>query len=689
VNTLGRTLAILVAGVWLYHGLVNKLLHAEPRHLSIVQSVPGLAGATGVMVLACVGLAEVLVAIWVLSGALPRTCAAVQTLALLSMNALELTYARGHLLWPAMLLPANAAFLAAAWIAALRGLGDSPERLIEKEKLGRDAQATLDSRWNPFYRLRRHPIPVRAHFDHSLVLTYALPAHVLEPLLPPGLTLDTYDGYGFVAVAMVQTRDLRPAFLPRAFGQDFVLTGYRIFTKFRTPAGRTIRGLRILRSDADRSLMVAGGNLLTHYNYRKSNATITVSDQQLSIDIRTPTGEADVDVAADLAGAEELPPSSPFRTLGDARKFAGPLPYTFDYEPETHSIIAIKGVRERWSPRLVNVNVRKLCFFDSEEFRGVTPILASAFYVHDIPYRWERGARYALPSPGTPGEGRVRVRRTARWIVDVRPQREPSPQPSPGVPGEGEIRRHAEMFQGVLQIARFNWPSYVIGLVVTIAALLLSLPGVGRTAATIGAGVAAFWLVASLVVSHIVYDRSPLRRWVWIESALGFAPQRWANLHAGLDESTPTLRRMFPVSIGRVLDFFDAGEMTEPSILRARRLAHNEIPAESAEFRHLPLADASLDAAMLLLSAHELRTRESRVALASEIRRALVPGGKIVLAEHLRDAANFLAFGPGFLHFFSRREWRETAAAAGLSVEREFRITPFIAVFVLRRTSSC
>jgi SAM-dependent methyltransferase len=224
-------------------------------------------------------------------------------------------------------------------------------------------------------------------------------------------------------------------------------------------------------------------------------------------------------------------------------------------------------------------------------------------------------------------------------------------------------------------------------MLVSVAALLMPLPGIWRAIAVAGASVATFWLGASLIVSHVVYDRSPLRRWTWIEGALGFTPGHWVNLHAGLDESTPALRRLFPASSSRVLDFFDAGEMTERSIRRARQRARNEIPAEPADFRYLPLGDASVDAAMLLVSAHELRTRHSRIAFFKEIARALAPGAKIILAEHLRDWKNFIAFGPGFLHFFSRREWRETAAAAGLSVEREFSITPFIGVFVLRRSS--
>ena len=631
-HAVAAALSALVASVWLYHGLVNKLLGMEPRHLLIVQSVPGLGGATGEVVLMIVGAAELLLAGWVLSGVRPLTCAAVQSVALLAMNVIELAFAREHLLWSAMLAPANIGLLALAWTAAI---------------LRADKKVTSGL----LYRLRRHPLRVLAHFDDSLVLTYALPAKVLEPLLPPGLAVDTYDGYGFVAVAMVQTRDLRPALVPRVFGRNFFLTGYRVFAKFKTPDGRTIRGLRILRSDADSSLMVAAGNLLTHYNYRRCDATVDATPEKLVVVVRTPGAEADVEVSADLTGGEVLPASSPFRTMRDARRFAGPLPYTFDYESQTHSIVAIKGVRENWSPRLVNVDVRRLAFFDDARFRGVTPILASAFHVRDIPYSWLRGVRFPLDG----GEQRGR-------------------------------------FQGVVQIVRLNWPAYVIGLAVTLVAALgataiFTMPAWLRWSILAGAAMAMFWLVASLLVSHVVYDRSRLRTWTWVREALGGTPRHWVNLHAGLDESTPVLRRLFPGSTNRVYDFFDAGEMTERSIRRARRVARNRIAAEKVDPRRLPLAGESIDAAFLLLSAHELRTRQSRVGLLKELRRSLKVGGKIILAEHVRGLPNFLAFGPGFLHFFSRREWRETAAAAGLEIEREFQVTPWIAVFVLGRPS--
>jgi Uncharacterized conserved protein (COG2071) len=248
-------------------------------------------------------------------------------------------------------------------------------------------------------KLQRHALPVQAWFAHSLVLTYALPAEVLHPLLPPGLILDTFEGHGFLAVAMVQTRGLRPAFLPRAFGQDFILAGYRIFTRFRTADGRLLRGLRILRSDANRRCMVWGGNLLTHYRYRLAKAAVRETAGILEIAITTPRGIADVRVVARLDDSTDAPPpGSPFRDLRQARLFAGPLPFTFDYEKETHSMVVIEGVRENWKPVPVCVDVHRLAFLKHPAFGGHHAILANAFHVRDIPYQWKRGVRHLLPA---------------------------------------------------------------------------------------------------------------------------------------------------------------------------------------------------------------------------------------------------------------------------------------------------
>ena len=245
------------------------------------------------------------------------------------------------------------------------------------------------------------------------------------------------------------------------------------------------------------------------------------------------------------------------------------------------------------------------------------------------------------------------------------------------------------MTRGLRQIVRLNWPFYAaaIAIVIVAPAVVRQLPPSGWIRVpTYGAtGLVAVWLVTSLAASWVVYDRSRLMRWDWVLQALGFDPASWINIHAGLDESTPALRAIFKGARGRVFDMFDPREMTEPSIARARELARNQVRPEVVDFRHLPIPTGTIDAALLLLSAHELRTDAARTALFTELRRVLGPGGRVVVAEHLRDAANFLAFGPGFLHFHSRRTWTRCFSRTRFDIHREFPITPFVRVFVLRR----
>ena len=178
-------------------------------------------------------------------------------------------------------------------------------------------------------------------------------------------------------MAIVQTRSLRPRGLPAALGLDFVLCGYRIFV--RVEGRESLRGLYVLGSATGSCAMAAAGNLLTHYRWRHARVAVRTQDDRLDVE-----GEG-LQIAARLGGSE-LPHGSPFASVDDARRYAGPMPYTFDREPETGRILAVRGVRSDWEPGLVTIESARV---DEPPFPDGT--LANAFHVADVDYRWERG----------------------------------------------------------------------------------------------------------------------------------------------------------------------------------------------------------------------------------------------------------------------------------------------------------
>jgi hypothetical protein len=92
-----RTLTCLIALVWLANGLLCKVLGLVPRHEAIVARILGPAYAGPLTRL--IGLAEIGMAIWVLSGLQRRWCVLLQMGLVAAMNTLEFFLAPDLLLW--------------------------------------------------------------------------------------------------------------------------------------------------------------------------------------------------------------------------------------------------------------------------------------------------------------------------------------------------------------------------------------------------------------------------------------------------------------------------------------------------------------------------------------------------------------------------------------------------------------
>jgi hypothetical protein len=126
--------------------------------------------------------------------------------------------------------------------------------------------------------------------------------------------------------------------------------------------------------------------------------------------------------------------------------------------------------------------------------------------------------------------------------------------------------------------------------------------------------------------------------------------------HSGFDETSLKLREKLGNVGWQNLDHFDETQMTEASIRRARRRYPPVEGTLRAPYGNWPIRADAADVIFGLLAIHELRNDLQRASWFGEAKRSLHADGCLVLVEHIRDAANFLAFGPGFLHFHSREK---------------------------------
>lgn len=238
-----------------------------------------------------------------------------------------------------------------------------------------------------FQFLKNHPFKVNALLERSVVLTFAVPKEQLEELIPECLTLDLFQNkWAFVAMAMVETRELRPHGFPKFLGNNFFLIGYRIFVRYNNQVGKRLRGLYILKSETDKKKMELIGNIFTNYQY-KTTDILQRKEGEIEV-IESKGSNFKIEMNPTKIGAS-LPSGSPFATWKEARRFAGPLPFTFTYKEQQQEVLIIEGLRQNWIPKPIQIIKHKVSFLQELKLSDV--VLANAFMIQDVPYSWKKG----------------------------------------------------------------------------------------------------------------------------------------------------------------------------------------------------------------------------------------------------------------------------------------------------------
>jgi SAM-dependent methyltransferase len=226
------------------------------------------------------------------------------------------------------------------------------------------------------------------------------------------------------------------------------------------------------------------------------------------------------------------------------------------------------------------------------------------------------------------------------------------------------------------KVIRFNWPKYLCSLAIATAALVADeagAPGWIRCLLWAVFVPGGAWTVTSIAATWWVYDHRKVYECL---TAGLFDVGEWAAVHAGFDESVPALRAAIghpPTTVAEIAISPGA------SLRRARKLGQRST-AEG-----MSLIANSLDSIFVTFAAHEVRDTAGQRALFTALQRALRPGGRLIVTEHSRDAANIAVYGPGALHFQPLATWRARAGEAGLAETNHMSITPFVRRVVFAR----
>ena len=113
-----KLLTVFIGCVWVFHGLFSKLAGGIPRHRQIVGRILGEGVADRATLV--IGILEISLGLWIFSGIQRRTCAWVQTLALISMNFLEILLAKDLLISASGMVALYLGLIALIWRWASR-----------------------------------------------------------------------------------------------------------------------------------------------------------------------------------------------------------------------------------------------------------------------------------------------------------------------------------------------------------------------------------------------------------------------------------------------------------------------------------------------------------------------------------------------------------------------------------------
>jgi len=228
-----------------------------------------------------------------------------------------------------------------------------------------------------------HVPVIRGVIDRRVLVNFRVEPSALAAMLPPPLRPKIVGGYGIAGICLIRLRDIRPRYVPSAFGVSSENAAHRIAVQW----DETHEGVFIPRRDTSSVFnALVGGRVFPGVHHRARFSVHEVHPRySISVADATETPILRIEASAGLP----FPSTSVFSSLAEASSFFAAGSMGFSPSRQPHTLDALELRTHTWEMEPLSVtSVSSRFFEDPSRFPPGSVEFDSAFLMRNINHEW-------------------------------------------------------------------------------------------------------------------------------------------------------------------------------------------------------------------------------------------------------------------------------------------------------------